>query len=259
MKRTLLSLLLPLMCMAAMQAQDLITLRDGTDIEAQVLQVSPDEIKYKRTDNPDGPEFFLPTADVLLIRYANGANQVFDQARKPATRAPSPYDIYGSVDYGTTDLVAPGMRYREYQNLYRPSSYIRLPGDPYSPALSGVCSWLIPGLGQMLCDEVGRGFGYLGGAFGCSVLTVIGAAIMYDNPDAGATLAVCGSLGMLTIDICAIVDGVRVAKVKNMYEQDLRRQQLSSTLDVRLQPYVSSLSTATVRTPVAGVSLAVSF
>ena len=110
MKRTLLSLLLPLLCMAAMQAQDLITLRDGTDIEAKVLQVSPDEIKYKRTDNPDGPEFFLPTADVLLIRYANGANQVFDQARKPATPAPSPYDIYGSVDYGTTDLVAPGMR-----------------------------------------------------------------------------------------------------------------------------------------------------
>lgn len=257
MKRAILPLLLACLGLAAMQAQDLITLRDGTDIEAKVLQVSPDEIKYKRTDNPDGPDFILPTADVLLIRYANGANQVFDQPA--ATRAPSPYDIYGSVDYGTTDLVAPGMRYREYQNLYRPSSYIRLPGDPYSPALSGVCSWLIPGLGQMLCDEVGRGFGYLGGAFGCSVLTVIGAAIMYDNPDAGATLAVCGSLGMLTIDICAIVDGVRVAKVKNMYEQDLRRQQLSSTLDVRLQPYVSSLSTATVRTPVAGVSLAVSF
>ena len=48
MKRTLLSLLLPLLCMAAMQAQDLITLRDGTDIEAKVLQVSPDEIKYKQ-------------------------------------------------------------------------------------------------------------------------------------------------------------------------------------------------------------------
>ena len=170
MKRTFLPLLLACLGLAAMQAQDLITLRDGTDIEAKVLQVSPDEIKYKRTDNPDGPEFFLPTADVLLIRYANGANQVFDQARKPATETSPLYDIYANVDYGTTDLVTPGMRYREYQNLYRPSSYIRLPGDPYSPALSGVCSWLIPGLGQMLCDEVGRGFGYLGGSAGCFVL-----------------------------------------------------------------------------------------
>ena len=258
MKRTLLSLLLSLLCMAAMQAQDLITLRDGTDIQAKVLQVSPDEIKYKRTDNPDGPDFILPTADVLLIRYANGANQVFDQPA-PVPVAPSPYDIYANVDYGTTDLVTPGMQYRSYKDLYRPSAYIRLPGDPYSPALSGVCSWLIPGLGQMLCDEVGRGFGYLGGWAGCFTLMVVGAAISYDAPGAAAPMLMVGSLGMLTIDICAIVDGVRVAKVKNMYEQDLRRQMMSSTLDVRLQPYVSSLSTATSRTPVAGVSLAVSF
>ena len=258
MKKNLLSLLLMGLCIVAMQAQDLITLRDGTDIQAKVLQVSPNEIKYKRTDNPDGPDFILPTADVLLIRYANGANQVFDQPA-PVPVAPSPYDIYANVDYGTTDLVTPGMQYRSYKDLYRPSAYIRLPGDPYSPALSGVCSWLIPGLGQMLCDEVGRGFGYLGGWAGCFAFTCIGVGISYESPEIAVTMATLGSLGMLTIDICAIVDGVRVAKVKNMYEQDLRRQQLSSTLDVRLQPYVSSLSTATSRTPVAGVSLAVSF
>ena len=63
--------------------------------------------------------------------------------------------------------------------------------------------------------------------------------------------------GDMRISIGAKVDAVRVAKVKNMYVQDLRRT--ASTLDVRLQPYVSAFSNGFVQTPVAGLSLAVSF
>ena len=236
MKRTLLSLLLPLLCMAAMQAQDLITLRDGTEIVARILEVSPDEIRYRWTDNSEGPVFVLPTSDVLTIRYSNGTSQHFD---------PAPPALLGG------NTVQPGMKYREYKKLYRPVVY---PSYPHSPALSGVCSWWIPGLGQMICGEVGRGVAFLGGFATCIGVMALGFS---SNTTQGTAVATLAAIGYLTIDICAVVDAVRVAKIKNLYEQDLHRQ--TSTLDVRLQPYVSSLSTATNRTPVAGFSLAVNF
>ena len=36
-------------------SQDLITKKDGTDIEAKILEVSNTELKYKKLDNIDGP------------------------------------------------------------------------------------------------------------------------------------------------------------------------------------------------------------
>ena len=166
----------------------------------------------------------------------------------------------GEVESHVAAGIQPGMRYKHYKALYDPKTYDRQPGDRYIPAVSSVCSVLIPGLGQMICGEVGRGFAYLGGAAGSLLVgTYGGIAMVFVYPPMADFVLLAGFLGYLALDVCAAVDAVRVAKVKNMYEQDLRRQQLSSTLDVRLQPYVSSLSTAMVRTPVAGVSLAVSF
>jgi len=55
-------------------AQDLIILRDGNVIEAKVMEISPSEIRYKRFDNQDGPVIILPIINVLSIRYENGAN-----------------------------------------------------------------------------------------------------------------------------------------------------------------------------------------
>ena len=36
-----------------------------------------------------------------------------------------------------------------------------------------------------------------------------------------------GSLALLAVDICAVVDACRVAKVRNMYEQDLKKMNYS--------------------------------
>lgn len=41
--------------MVCIQAQDVITKRNGDEILAKILEVNPTEIKYKRYDNPDGP------------------------------------------------------------------------------------------------------------------------------------------------------------------------------------------------------------
>ena len=188
MKKNLLSLLLSLLCLTAMQAQDL-------------------------------------------------------QARQPAPEQTSAHpSMHGNL--------SPDMRYRDYKKLYNPKDYVRMPGDRHSPAVSGVCSWLIPGLGQMICGEVGRGFGYLGGAVACGAAVGTGYGLLFAGIvkattsegssgkgalTGGTLLIIGGAAGLLAVDICAIVDGARVAKIKNTF------------------------STATSSTPVAGFSLAVNF
>lgn len=60
-------------------AQDTIVLKNGTEIKAKVLEVSPGQIKYRRQDNLDGPLYTAGTADVLLINYANGTKDRLGQ------------------------------------------------------------------------------------------------------------------------------------------------------------------------------------
>ena len=60
----------------------------------------------------------------------------------------------------------------------------------------------------------------------------------------------------MTVEIWSIVDAVRVAKVKNMYEQDLRKKY---SLDVDLYPSVNYVQTSGGVKPTAGLSLALKF
>jgi hypothetical protein len=53
-------------------AQDLIILKDGTVIEAKVMEIHPSEIRYKRFDNLNGPMIIMPADRALSIRYENG-------------------------------------------------------------------------------------------------------------------------------------------------------------------------------------------
>lgn len=53
-------------------AQDLIVKTDASQVEARVLEISPDAVRYKRFSNPDGPTYVLPLAEIRYIRYANG-------------------------------------------------------------------------------------------------------------------------------------------------------------------------------------------
>jgi hypothetical protein len=58
-------------------SQDLITKKNGEDIQAKVLEVGLAEIKYKKFDNLGGPTFVINKSDVLIIRYENGTKDIF--------------------------------------------------------------------------------------------------------------------------------------------------------------------------------------
>ncbi|MBC7447518.1 MAG: hypothetical protein H7330_05610 [Hymenobacteraceae bacterium] len=79
---------------------DIIVKRNGDDIAAQIVEVTPDVIKYRRVDNPQGPLFTLYRAEVFMIRYANGTKDVFNGPR-PATPPMPP----------ATDRVPPSATY----------------------------------------------------------------------------------------------------------------------------------------------------
>lgn len=66
-------------------AQDLIVKTDASRVEAKVIEVSPDAVRYKRFSNPEGPTYVLPVAQIRYIRYANGEKEIYNEASAPAT------------------------------------------------------------------------------------------------------------------------------------------------------------------------------
>lgn len=53
-------------------AQDIIITTDSKKIEAKITEVSKSEIRYKETDNLEGPTFVIETKEISSIIYANG-------------------------------------------------------------------------------------------------------------------------------------------------------------------------------------------
>ena len=60
-------------------AQDIITKKDATEIQAKVVRVGATEIEYKQWNNPDGPLYTIPVKDVFTVKYENGQRDVLSQ------------------------------------------------------------------------------------------------------------------------------------------------------------------------------------
>lgn len=252
MKKLLLICIL-LQFAGSMMAQDIITTKEGKDIKAKVLEINSTEIKYLDFENQEGPTYVMNKSEVLIIRYQNGKNEVFNndtqvQDNTPKANIPAP--------------ITEGMSYKAYKDLYNYRNYSRQMGDPYNPTLAGIASFLIPGLGQGLCDEWSRGLTIFGGevmgtlAFYATVaVTVQGTHdVLYPNP---YVLLVGASL-LTAYDIWNIVDAVHVAKIKNMYYRDLQGLRQAS-IDMSLTPCITYVYTPEANKPVMGLSLNIGF
>ena len=90
MKKTILILVAAFFLGISVNAQDVITLKNGDEIQALVQEIGIDEVKYKRFDNPDGPNYILRKSEVFMIRYANGSRDVFaDNTQQPISTTTS--------------------------------------------------------------------------------------------------------------------------------------------------------------------------
>ena len=235
MKKFILVLTTLLVGCAIVSAQDTITKKNGEDIKAVITEVNPTNVRYKDFDNPDGPVFTINKSDIAVVHYANGKNEVFNQ---------SPY---------AAGQVVP--KYKELKEMYDFRNYVQMTGDPYSPAWSGVASFFIPGLGQMICGEVGRGLAFLGGQVLAGGIIGFSYVMSYqvDNYQPYVIGTLVAGAAAAAIDIWAIVDAIQVAKVKDMYQQDIRNQY---SFNVKMYPSVSSAPGSVIA---PGITLAVVF
>ena len=72
------------------KAQDMIFKNDGTEISAKVLEISDTEVRFKKTENLDGPTYVVSVKELLMLRPAKGAVIVFKKDVQPNPPVPNP-------------------------------------------------------------------------------------------------------------------------------------------------------------------------
>ena len=176
--------------------------------------------------------------------------------------------------------VVPGMKYKDLKDRYSAKEYVKMAGDPYSPGWSGFASFVIPGLGQVINGETGRGLAIFGGNVALSVAGSVcgqkmlsyveldankkpvkdndGKIVFKDKKAAAKWFGAMMGVGVaaLAYDIWNICDARKVAKVKNMYYQDLAGRR---SMEFNLYPSVDYAMTAGGTKLVPGMALSVRF
>lgn len=80
-----------LLAFISANAQDMLILKSGEDINSKIVEVNNQEIKYKKFENIDGPTYTILKADVFMIKYQNGTKETFDNnAASPKPNIKSP-------------------------------------------------------------------------------------------------------------------------------------------------------------------------
>ncbi len=156
-------------------------------------------------------------------------------------------------------------RYSINKTKYDSHQYIPQIGDPYNPAISGVCSFLVPGMGQMISGEVGRGLGFLGAYASCAAIYGVGAARVTssmndssntNNGSSGKRTMFLGLAGMGVVNLWSIIDAVKVAKTNNMYVRDARE---TTSLQLEVLPYAETISMNNQSVTPIGLSMRITF
>lgn len=82
-------------------SQDIIVLKNGDEIKSKVLEVSSDQIKYKKWENVDGPTYSSTKSEVFMIKYKNGSKDIFNNTSesKPKENNPEAAAINVAQEY----------------------------------------------------------------------------------------------------------------------------------------------------------------
>ena len=102
-------------------SQDKIYRNNGKVVEAKIIEIGSDEIKYREFQNPDGPIYILETDKIKKIVFANGVTQKFaadykDPERyagqlKKAIKINFLAPLYGYTEFGYEQSLGVGRAY----------------------------------------------------------------------------------------------------------------------------------------------------
>ncbi|TAE24004.1 MAG: hypothetical protein EAZ91_21085 [Cytophagales bacterium] len=77
----------PVTTIPSISKPDLLVRRDGTQLEALIIEITDKEIVYKRANNPNGPNFRVQKADFSYLKY--GGNGEIEQFSNVVETAPA--------------------------------------------------------------------------------------------------------------------------------------------------------------------------
>jgi hypothetical protein len=145
-------------------AQDLIVLRDGNIIEAKVTEITPTEIKYKRSNNLNGPTIVIYKDDVLSIRYENRTVEIINPLPTARRQEQEPRQITPTTQGGQqnnqgTQVYRPGNSGAGNSSGQRrtpPKPQTALDPDELTVAINANPAGLLL-YGSSVCLELGKG------------------------------------------------------------------------------------------------------
>ena len=113
-------------------APDIIIKNDKTEIKAKVLDIEQNDVKYKKSDNIDGPAYFIKKAEIMMISYADG-KRWYSENEPTQQRQNLPTETVPNTQGGETSLDAlePGIYW------YNGKEYIELDPTNVSNSKSG--------------------------------------------------------------------------------------------------------------------------
>ncbi|MFC5269297.1 hypothetical protein [Adhaeribacter terreus] len=76
-RKLFMALIFILFVASGLQAQDVIVKNDKSEIQAKVLEITDDAVKYKQFQFQDGPVYNIRKAEVFMILYQNGNRETF--------------------------------------------------------------------------------------------------------------------------------------------------------------------------------------
>jgi hypothetical protein len=88
-----------LLCSFAARSQDTLYYKNNTQAVVKIAEVNNEAIKYKKIDNPDGPNYNVNKSEIRSIHYSNGVKENVDSIytaykyRAPQTK-PIEADVY---------------------------------------------------------------------------------------------------------------------------------------------------------------------
>lgn len=244
------SIMAACMFAANAQAQDIISMRNGQKVKANVAEVNETSVKYLLFDEPYGPVYIVGKDNIASIEYKSGRIETFVRSSSYAEA------FYGSDCRTVPEGIVPGMRYKDYAKLYDPKDYVKRIDDRYYPVWGGIASAFIPGLGQIINGQTERGLAIMGVYAGCALVSAVGLEAV-EEAGAGPLMYLLGVAGSLATNIWAIVDGVRVGKIKNLYTRDTSGM---ASVDFKMEPFLAMTApSVNGQNPVAGMKLSISF
>lgn len=78
--RTSLLLLILVLFYLTTNAQDIIIFRTGVEIKSRIIKISDELIDYNKWESISGQIYTAKVSEVLMIRYENGSNKIFNRA-----------------------------------------------------------------------------------------------------------------------------------------------------------------------------------